>query len=32
MAIHNFRNVDVTGYLLLVMVEKGGRKLPEAEK
>ena len=23
MVIHNFRNVDETGYLLLVMVEKG---------
>ena len=24
MVIHNFRAVDETGYLLLVMVEKGG--------
>jgi len=25
MVIHNFRTVDGTGYLLLVMVEKGGQ-------
>jgi len=31
MVIHNFRTVDETGYLLLVMVEKGGRVLPKAE-
>jgi hypothetical protein len=24
MVIHNFRTMDKTGYLLLVMVEKGG--------
>jgi len=31
LVIHNFRTMDETGYLLLVMVEKGGYVLPKAE-
>jgi hypothetical protein len=31
MVIHNFRTMDKTGYLLLVMVEKGGQGITKAE-
>jgi hypothetical protein len=31
MVIHNFRTVDETGYLLLVMVENGGKGITKAE-
>jgi hypothetical protein len=32
MVIHNFRTVDETGYLLLVVVEKGGWGVTKGRK
>jgi len=32
MVIHNFRTVDETGYLVLVVVEKGGWTITKSQK